>query len=128
MEGKIKNNVKEQPDHFSWKMKFPKGVLADTVNEADFMLLNKKLERMQCEFVVYGKENAVLISPKTPYKKGDEYFFWAKVKKKEICCAFLINDDNQLQTFEQKTSMEKLNQSLQNKRKREGAAVEGGEA
>ena len=108
---KIKNNVKEQVDRFSWKLKFPKEVLVEAIAEENIMILNKNLQRMRSEFVIHKKENSILISPQAPYKPNQEYFFWAKYNKKEICIAFMVNDKHQMRTFDRKTSMDKMNAS-----------------
>jgi len=109
MAGKIKNNVKEQIQQFSWKLTFPKEVIVNAIPSEGIVILNKNLKRLRTEFVVYPKENAILISPQSPYKPGQEYFFWAKYKRKEICVAFMVTGSNELRTFDQKTSIDKLN-------------------
>ena len=109
MADKIKNNVKEQVQQFSWKLAFPKEVVVDEIPTEDIMILNKRLKRLRTEFLVFPKENAISIVPQTPYKPGAEYFFWAKYKSKEICIAFVVTEENEMQTFDQKTSMDKLN-------------------
>lgn len=106
---KIKNNVKTQVQQFSWKLSFPKEVVVNEIPTEGIVILNKNLKRMRTEFVVYPNENSISISPQTPYKPGQEYFFWAKYRRKEICISFLISKDNEMQTFDQKTSIEKLN-------------------
>lgn len=109
MADKIKNNVKEHVQQFSWKLAFPKDVVVDEIPTEDIMILNKNLKRLRTEFVVFPKENAISISPHTPYKPGTEYFFCAKYKNKEVCIAFVVTADRQMQTFDQKSSMDKLN-------------------
>ncbi|MCL2016813.1 MAG: hypothetical protein FWG68_11275 [Defluviitaleaceae bacterium] len=109
MAEKIKNNVKQQPTRFSWKLKFPKDIEVATIPETAVMLLNRNLKRLRCEFTNISAENAILISPHSPYKTNREYFFWAKYNTKEICVAFVLSENNTMQTFDRKTSMEKLN-------------------
>ena len=109
MADKIKNNITEQTQQFSWKLTFPKEVAVEGIPTDGIMILNKSLKRLRCEFATYPKENALLISPQTSYKVGQEYFFWLKYKKKEICIAFVVSEDGVMQTYDQKTSMEKLN-------------------
>ena len=106
---KIKNNVKTQAGHFSWKLKFPKKVKVDALSLNDIMIFNKRLNKMRCEFLIYTDENSVLISPHGSYKQNQEYFFWAKYNQKEICVAFMLTETNELRTFDQKTSIQKLN-------------------
>ena len=109
MANKIKNNVKEQTNQFSWKLTFPvKEIDVSNIPTEGIMILNKNLKRMRSEFVIYVDENAILISPQTPYRPGQEYFFWAKYSKQEICVAFTVTADKKMQTFDQKTSLEKL--------------------
>ena len=112
MADKIKNNVKQQVQQFSWKLTFPKEVVVDDIPAERIMILNKQTKRLRTEFVVYPRENAILVSPQTPYKPDEEYFFWAKYKKKEICIAFTVSEDHELKTSDQKASIEKLNQNL----------------
>ena len=109
MADKITNNVKEQVQQFSWKLKFPKEVVVGEIPTEGLMILNKTLKRLRTEFVVFPKENAISIVPQTPYKPGAEYFFWAKYKTKELCIAFTLNEDHEMHTFDQKASMDKLN-------------------
>ena len=112
MADKIKNNVKEHVQQFSWKLTFPKDVVVDAIPAEDIVILNKQIKRLRSEFVIYPKENAILISPQVPYKPDQEYYFWAKYKKKEICVAFMLTEGNELKTFDQKTSLEKLNATI----------------
>ncbi|MCL1988029.1 MAG: hypothetical protein FWG64_08690 [Firmicutes bacterium] len=109
MAEKIKNNVNQQPTRFSWKLKFPNDIEVATIPETSVMLLNRNLKRLRCEFKNISAENAILISPHFPYKPNKEYFFWAKYKTKEICVAFVLSENNTMQTFDRKTSMSKLN-------------------
>ena len=108
MADKIKNNVKKQVQQFSWKMKFPKDIPVNEIQTEGIMLLNKQLKRVRCEFVNYPSENAIMLVPQTPYKTDQEYFFWAKFRNKEVCIAFVISEDRKVQTFDRKTSMDKL--------------------
>lgn len=121
MAGKIKNNVREQPQQFSWKLTFPKEVAVEDIPTEGVMILNKSLKRLRYEFTTDYRENALLISPQTPYKSGQEYFFWAKCRRKEICIAFVVTENGELQTYDQKTSMEKLNSSFKRENKRAAA-------
>lgn len=106
MADKIKNNVKEQVQQFSWKLTFGKDVDVNDMPTEGIMILNKQLKRLRTEFVVNHEENAILISPHYPYKPDLEYFFCAKCRnKKEICVAFTIGEDNRMRTFDQRTSM-----------------------
>ena len=109
MADKIRNNVKEQTQQFSWKLTFPVDVVVDDISQEAIMILNKNLHRLRTEFVIYPEENAILISPQTPYKPGQEYFFWAKYLKRELCVAFRVTAEGEMQTFDQKASMSKLN-------------------
>ena len=111
----IKNNVKEHTQHFSWKLTFPKDVVVESLPLDKIIIINDNLRRMRCKFGLYTEENALLISPKTPYRPGCEYYFWTKYGRKEICVAFMVTEDNQIQTLDQKVSMRKLNDLLQQK-------------
>ncbi|MCL2399207.1 MAG: hypothetical protein FWC91_05600 [Defluviitaleaceae bacterium] len=111
----IKNNVKEQTQHFSWKLTFPRDVLVDNIPLDKIFIINENMRRIRCKFGIYSEENALLISPKTPYRPGHEYYFWTKYGRKEICVAFMVTENNQLQTQDQKVSMRKLNDLLQQK-------------
>jgi len=113
MADKIRNNVKKGKKQFSWKLTFPKGVALDEMNENGIMILNRNLKRLRTEFTINTEENAISISPQTPYKAGCEYFFWAKYKKKEICVAFTIGTNHEMQTYDHKTSMDKLTVRLE---------------
>lgn len=109
MATKIKNNVKQQVQQFSWKLTFPKDIIVGEIPTDGIMILNKNLNKLRTEFAIYPKENSILISPQTPYKPGQEYFFWAKYRNKEICIAFLVTAEKEMQTFDQKTSLDKMN-------------------
>lgn len=124
MADKIKNNVKSQVQQFSWKLTFTKDVVVDDIDPDRIMILNKNLKRLRTEFVVYPKENAVLISPQTPYKPGADYFFWAKCLRKEVCVAFIVTADNRLHAYDHQTSMEKLNARFKREAKRTVYATE----
>jgi len=119
---KIKNNIKEQSQQFSWKLKFPKEVLVDAIPTDGIAILNKNLKRVRTEFIINTTENAIFISPQTPYKKSQEYFFWAKYNRKEICVCFMITEENQLKTYDQKRSIAKLTSRFNREAKRTQAA------
>jgi len=109
MADKIKNNVKEELHFFSWKLTFPKELQVDTIPEKGIMILNQQMKRVRTEFTINPKENSIKIAPAHPYKPREVYFFYAKCqRKKEICIAFVMTEDNKMQTFDQKTSREKM--------------------
>jgi len=127
MADKIQNNVTgEEPHRFAWKLAFPKSMMVEAIPTEDIVILNKDLQRLRTEFVVDGSANAIFISPRTPYKEGQEYYFWAKHWhkqsgkwiKKEICIAFVITEEDELQTFDQKTSMAMLSELFKKQERR----------
>lgn len=128
MASKIKNNVKEQIQQFSWKLKFPKEVVVKEISTESVMILNRSLKRLRTEFIISPRENAISIVPQTPYKPDVEYFFWAKYRRKEICIAFSVTEDHEMRTFDQKTSMEKLNVRFKLEAKRAAMIQEAAKA
>ena len=108
MSDKIKNNVKQPTQQFSWKLAFPKGFSVGTIPQEDIALLNEDYLRLRCGFDINTEENAILVSPQTAYKPGHMYFFWVRYSKKDFCVAFSVTEDGEMQTFDQKTSLQKL--------------------
>ena len=118
MADKIKNNVKEQVKQFSWKMSFPKDLNVEEISTSGIMILNKQMKRVRSEFVTYPRENAIMIAPQTQYKPDQEYFFCAKYRNKEICIAFTISKDHELNAFDQKTSLSMMNRYFKREAKK----------
>ena len=113
MAEKIKNNVIEDVQQFSWKLSFPrKLILVDSLSTDSISILNKNLKRVRTDFVIYAEENAVRISPHSQYIPNQDYFFWAKYAAKEICVAFQITEDNQLKAYDQKMSIRRMQHRL----------------
>ena len=108
MADKIKNNVKEQVQQFGWKLTFGKDVDVNDMPTEGIMILNRHLKRLRTEFTIHHEENSILISPSYPYKPDQEYFFCAKYRKRELYIAFTITEDNRMQTYDQKTSMDMI--------------------
>jgi hypothetical protein len=127
---RIKNNVSgDEPQRFSWRLTFPKSVIVEAIPAEDIVILNKNLQRVRTEFVVDGKSNSIFISPRTPYKEGQEYYFWVKhwAKqsgkwiRKEICIAFVVTEEDELRTFDQQTSMAMLGELFKKQERRAAA-------
>ena len=118
MADKIKNNVKEQLRQFSWKMTFPKEFVVKDIPVDKIMILNKDLKRLRTEFTVSDKDNTIMITPQAPYKPEQEYYFWAKYKNKELCVAFTVTGENELNTLDKTTSLNKLNRLFKKQAKK----------
>lgn len=113
MADKIKNNMKQPIPQFAWKVAFPKEFPIENIPSENIALLNEGYLRLRCEFTINPRENTIQLSPQTPYKPDQIYFFWVRYNRKDFCVAFSVTEEDvteesKIQTFDQETSLQML--------------------